>query len=88
MTRRSKQARTLICAGHRLCCSGRQAAVMQSSLRMAEPFILGCPACLQNFRNLFCTLFCSPDQATFTNVTAVQKAAPAGSHIAFSNAAA
>jgi hypothetical protein len=50
---------------------------MQKSLRMAEPFILGCPACLQNFRNLFCTLFCSPDQATFTNVTAVQQAPPA-----------
>lgn len=50
---------------------------MQKSLRMAEPFIVGCPACLQNFRNLFCTLFCSPDQATFANVTAVQQAPPA-----------
>ena len=50
---------------------------MQQSLRMAEPFIIGCPACLQNFRTLFCTLFCSPDQATFTNVTAVQTSPPA-----------
>ena len=43
-------------------------------------FILGCPACLSNFRNLFCTIFCSPDQASFTNVTAVQqaKAKPSG----------
>jgi Niemann-Pick C1 protein len=47
---------------------------------MAEPFVWGCPACAHNFRNLFCTLFCSPDQATFANVTAVQQAKPAGKH--------
>jgi Niemann-Pick C1 N terminus len=50
---------------------------MQKSLRMAEPFIIGCPACLQNFRNLFCTIICSPNQATFTNVTVVQRVPPA-----------
>lgn len=52
---------------------------METSLKMAEPFILGCPACLQNFRNLFCTIVCSPDQATFANVTSVQQAPPAPS---------
>jgi Niemann-Pick C1 N terminus len=61
-------------AGGRLCCSGEQAQVMQTQLRMAEPFIIGCPACLSNFRNLFCALFCAPDQATFTDVTATQQA--------------
>lgn len=47
---------------------------MHQQLRRAEPFIIGCPACTSNFRNLFCSLFCSPNQATFTNVTAVQQA--------------
>jgi Niemann-Pick C1 protein len=61
------------CAGGRVCCSGEQATVMQQQLRAAEPFIIGCPACAHNFRTLFCTLFCSPDQATFTNVTSVQQ---------------
>jgi Niemann-Pick C1 protein len=62
------------CAGGHLCCSGEQAGIMHQQLRRAEPFIIGCPACLNNFRNIFCSLFCSPDQATFTNVTAVQQA--------------
>lgn len=46
---------------------------MHQQLRRAEPFIIGCPACMSNFRNLFCSLFCSPDQATFTNITQVQQ---------------
>jgi Niemann-Pick C1 protein len=68
------------CTGGHLCCSGKQAEIMQKSLQMAEPFIWGCPACAHNFRNLFCSLFCSPDQATFANVTAVQQARPAPTH--------
>ena len=36
--------------------------------------MVGCPACNHNFKHFFCTLTCSPDQSTFTNVTAVQKA--------------
>lgn len=75
----SAQGYTPPCAGGRLCCSGQQAHIMETSLKMAEPFILGCPACLQNFRNLFCTIVCSPDQATFANVTSVQQAPPAPS---------
>jgi hypothetical protein len=41
----------------------------------ALPFIVGCPACQHNFVHLWCLLTCSPDQATFTNVTDVQAAA-------------
>jgi len=41
----------------------------------ALPFIIGCPACQHNFVHLWCVLTCSPDQATFTNVTSVQLAA-------------
>jgi Niemann-Pick C1 protein len=70
----------LITAGGKLCCDGEQAAIMKTSLQMAEPFIIGCPACLHNFRNLFCTLFCSSDQSTFTNVTAIQHGGRTGSN--------
>ena len=37
---------------------------------MAQSFALigGCPACLNNFANLWCTIRCSPDQSTFVNV--------------------
>ena len=41
----------------------------------ALPFIVSCPACRHNFVHLWCLLTCSPDQAAFTNVTAVQLAA-------------
>ena len=39
----------------------------------AIPFIVGCPACLRNFLNLFCELTCSPDQSLFINVTSTTK---------------
>ncbi len=44
-------------------------------VQIASIFLVGCPACLQNFKNFFCILTCSRDQATFTNITAVQPAA-------------
>lgn len=65
-----------VCAGGHVCCSGAQAVVMQREMRQAEPFIIGCPACMNNFRNLFCSLFCSPDQSSFTNVTAAAMGSP------------
>lgn len=39
----------------------------------AIPFLVGCPACLRNFLNLFCELTCSPNQSVFINVTSVSK---------------
>ena len=63
-------------AGGNVCCSGKQGEVMRKQMQMAEPFIIGCPACMHNFRNLFCSLFCSPDQASFTNVTAAAMRSP------------
>eukprot|EP00887_Chlorella_sp_A99_P002624 scaffold6.g2624.t1 len=41
---------------------------------IASIFLVGCPACNHNFKHFFCLLTCSPDQATFANVTAVQQA--------------
>ena len=39
----------------------------------AIPFLVGCPACLRNFLNLFCELTCSPNQSLFINVTSIDK---------------
>jgi hypothetical protein len=39
----------------------------------AIPFLVGCPACLRNFLNLFCELTCSPHQSMFINVTSTDK---------------
>lgn len=43
-------------------------------IQTAGIFLVGCPACNQNFKHFFCTLTCSPDQSLFTNVTSVQNA--------------
>jgi Niemann-Pick C1 protein len=40
---------------------------------MANGLISSCPACKENFFNLFCTFTCSPDQSLFINVTAVEE---------------
>lgn len=41
---------------------------------MAGSIIASCPACQDNFFNLFCTFTCSPDQSLFVNVTQTEKA--------------
>lgn len=45
----------------------------QIDLLQAIPFLVGCPACLRNFLNLFCELSCSPDQSLFINVTSASE---------------
>ncbi|KAL8898337.1 MAG: hypothetical protein Q9207_006754 [Kuettlingeria erythrocarpa] len=47
---------------------------LSSNLKRAESIISSCPACKENFFNLFCTFTCSPDQSLFVNVTDSQKA--------------
>ncbi|KAI0265104.1 patched family-domain-containing protein [Gloeopeniophorella convolvens] len=55
-----------------LCCNSDQLEVLQSNLNQAEPLITSCPACRNNFRSFFCHFTCSPDQASFVNVTSTQ----------------
>lgn len=43
-------------------------------IQTAGIFLVGCPACNQNFKHFFCTITCSPDQSLFTNVTSIQNA--------------
>ncbi|KAF8057679.1 NPC1 [Scenedesmus sp. PABB004] len=62
-------------ADGRYCCTAQQLDKLATDTGKVAPFTVGCPACLHNFIHLWCVLSCSPDQASFTNVTAVQAAA-------------
>ncbi|XP_031382221.1 NPC intracellular cholesterol transporter 1 [Punica granatum] len=54
-----------------VCCTEAQFDTLRAQVQQAIPFLVGCPACLRNFLNLFCELSCSPNQSLFINVTAV-----------------
>ncbi|KAJ6336666.1 hypothetical protein OIU76_006527 [Salix suchowensis] len=56
-----------------VCCSEAQFETLRSQVQQAIPFLVGCPACLRNFLNLFCELTCSPHQSMFINVTSTDK---------------
>ncbi|KAJ6953196.1 NPC intracellular cholesterol transporter 1-like isoform X2 [Populus alba x Populus x berolinensis] len=56
-----------------VCCSEAQFETLRSQVQQAFPFLVGCPACLRNFLNLFCELTCSPHQSMFINVTSTDK---------------
>ncbi|KOM51724.1 hypothetical protein LR48_Vigan09g038300 [Vigna angularis] len=54
-----------------VCCTEAQFDTLRTQVQQAIPFLVGCPACLRNFLNLFCELTCSPNQSLFINVTSV-----------------
>ncbi|KAH7523402.1 hypothetical protein FEM48_Zijuj06G0007300 [Ziziphus jujuba var. spinosa] len=56
-----------------VCCTEAQFETLRTQVQQAIPFLVGCPACLRNFLNLFCELTCSPNQSLFINVTSVSK---------------
>ncbi|KAJ0024062.1 hypothetical protein Pint_09225 [Pistacia integerrima] len=56
-----------------VCCTEAQFNILRSQVQQAIPFLVGCPACLRNFLNLFCELSCSPNQSLFINVTSVSQ---------------
>ncbi|KAH8684571.1 patched sphingolipid transporter-like protein [Tricladium varicosporioides] len=53
----------------KVCCESEQLDSLSDNLKKANAFISACPACKENFYNLFCTFTCSPDQSLFINVT-------------------
>ncbi|EYE92084.1 sphingolipid transporter NCR1 [Aspergillus ruber CBS 135680] len=57
-----------------VCCLEEQVDALASNLKLAESIIASCPACRENFYNIFCTFTCSPDQSLFVNVTETEKA--------------
>jgi Niemann-Pick C1 protein len=52
-----------------VCCEENQLDALKTNLDRATPIINACPACKENFFNMFCTFTCSPDQSLFINVT-------------------
>ncbi|KAF4635304.1 hypothetical protein G7Y89_g2792 [Cudoniella acicularis] len=52
-----------------ICCESKQLDALSDNLQKANAFISACPACKENFYNLFCTFTCSPNQSLFINVT-------------------
>ncbi|CAL0307290.1 unnamed protein product [Lupinus luteus] len=52
-----------------VCCTEYQFDTLREQVQQAVPILVGCPACLRNFLNLFCQLSCSPHQSLFINVT-------------------
>ncbi|KAJ5666488.1 NPC intracellular cholesterol transporter 1-related protein 1 [Penicillium maclennaniae] len=52
-----------------VCCREEQIDALAKNVRLAEGIIASCPACRDNFFNIFCTFTCSPDQSLFVNVT-------------------
>ncbi|CAL1700898.1 unnamed protein product [Somion occarium] len=55
------------------CCNTGQVEVLRDNLNRAETMLSSCPACRNNFRAFWCNFTCSPNQATFLNVTSTQK---------------
>jgi Niemann-Pick C1 protein len=55
-----------------VCCTQDQLEALRDNLNQAEGLISSCPACRNNFRAFFCSFTCSPNQATFLNVTDTQ----------------
>ncbi|CAI7623557.1 unnamed protein product [Penicillium pancosmium] len=56
-----------------VCCLEEQIDALSSNLKLAEGIISSCPACRDNFFNIFCTFTCSPDQSLFVNVTQTEE---------------
>ncbi|KAK5235519.1 niemann-Pick type C-related protein 1 [Exophiala xenobiotica] len=57
-----------------VCCDEDQVDTLKKNLNLAERIIASCPACKENFFNIFCTFTCSPDQSLFINITDTGKA--------------
>ncbi|KAK8965582.1 hypothetical protein KSP40_PGU021601 [Platanthera guangdongensis] len=55
------------------CCNAAQFETLREQVQQAVPLLVGCPACLRNFLNLFCELSCSPNQSLFINVTSAKQ---------------
>lgn len=55
------------------CCTTDQVEALRDNFNQVEGLISPCPACRNNFRSFFCTFTCSPQQASFVNVTSTQQ---------------
>ncbi|XP_071957637.1 NPC intracellular cholesterol transporter 1-like [Antedon mediterranea] len=51
------------------CCSTDQLQTLLVSLRFIQQAMQRCPACVENFVNMYCEMTCNPNQAVYMNVT-------------------
>lgn len=56
------------------CCDSAQIAQLKTNLAKADALISSCPACKENFYQLFCHFTCSPDQSQFVDIVSTQTA--------------
>ncbi|KAF7301480.1 SSD domain-containing protein [Mycena indigotica] len=64
-----------------VCCTSDQLQALEDNFKLVEGVISSCPACRNNFRSFFCSFTCSPNQATFVNVTRTQQTTPGKSAV-------
>eukprot|EP00210_Caulerpa_lentillifera_P003889 g3716.t1 len=55
------------------CCTEEMVTNTYNSTIRASNLLGGCPACWNNFANLWCTISCSPDQSLFMDVVKTQR---------------
>lgn len=60
------------------CCDSDQLDQLKENLEKADPLISSCPACKENFHQLFCHFSCSPNQSQFIDV---KKTIPAKNNV-------
>ncbi|XP_026690141.2 NPC1-like intracellular cholesterol transporter 1 isoform X1 [Ciona intestinalis] len=55
-----------------ICCDPQQLNTLERQLTASVLVFNRCPSCVENFRGLYCQITCSPNQATFMNVTEIR----------------
>lgn len=60
------------------CCDSAQLDQLKENLEKADPLISSCPACKENFHQLFCHFSCSPNQSQFLDI---KKTVPANNNV-------
>ena len=55
------------------CCGKEEILSLDNNFGRVEGLIAACPACRNNFRSLFCSFTCSPNQSSFINITSTQR---------------
>uniref|UniRef100_A0A0A9X1U0 Niemann-Pick C1 protein n=1 Tax=Lygus hesperus TaxID=30085 RepID=A0A0A9X1U0_LYGHE len=58
------------------CCNGPQLATLDKQVVTVAAFLQRCPSCLKNLLLHICNVACSPNQASYMNVTEISPAQP------------
>uniref|UniRef100_A0A915HZA5 Niemann-Pick C1 N-terminal domain-containing protein n=1 Tax=Romanomermis culicivorax TaxID=13658 RepID=A0A915HZA5_ROMCU len=55
-----------------LCCDKKQIETLQKSMGLPQQLLQRCPACIRNFKQLWCQSTCSPKQSSFMSVVSTK----------------